>query len=141
MRPRQRMITSMSNSKGFTFIELMVTVSLLSIGTMMIYPSNLSSLATYGRYTHRLDLQNWAEEKIWEAKQGILEAETPETNETTGVFSAADKAYNWQLNVKLMWKSDDSKVAFYQIVLTVSWQEGGQRTFLSRAASVQKVKL
>ena len=128
------------SKKGFALIEIMVTVSLLSLGATMIYQSNLMSLRTYGRSENRLSLQGLAEEKIWEVQQRILESDAPEVGSSSGVFSQGSRAYPWQLNTELMWQSEDLKSSFYQIECTVSWQEGRESRSLFRAGHVQKRK-
>ena len=128
-------------NKGLSLIEVMITVSLLSFGTVMIYQANLLSLGVYGQYTHRLSLQSLAEDKIWEAKRDVLESENPEIGETSGSFEHLGKNYNWKREVNLTWRSDDSKISFYGIQLTISWEEGGNETFLYRSAYLQKIKL
>ena len=127
-------------SKGFALLEVMVTVSLLSLGATMIYQSSLTSLRTYGRAEDRLSLQGWIEEKIWQAKQDILEADSPEEGVTSGVFSEGKKGYPWQLKTEQVWQSEDLKSTFYRIECTVSWKEGREQKSLLRVGHVQKKK-
>lgn len=127
-------------NKGLTLIEVMLTVSLLSLGTVMIYQANILSLGVYGRYSHRLGLQTWAEEKIWEAKQSILESENPEAGESSGNIQHLGGNYDWKSETELTWESEDKKISFYAIQLTISWEEEGKPTFLSRSAHLQKIK-
>lgn len=130
-------------NKGFTLVELMVVVSIVSLATAMIYQSNLIALHTYGQYLHRLSLQDFAEEKIWEAKEKILASEkAPEPGETSGVFSDDNKNYEWQLKVESMLELNNpklpDKLSFFMIRLTLRWQEGGRPMTVSRLAYVQK---
>lgn len=127
-------------NKGLTLIEVMLTVSLLSLGTVMIYQANILSLAVYGRYSHRLSLQNWAEEKIWEAKQLILESDNPETGASQGSFQHLGKNFDWKSETRLTLESEDKKVSFYGILLAISWEEEGKPAFLYRSAHLQKMK-
>ncbi len=128
-------------NKGLTLIEVMLTVSILSLGTVMIYQANLLSLGVYGRYVHRLSLQNWAEEKIWEAKEDIFNSDLPNTGEVSGSFNLLGKSYDWKREVSLTWESKDSKFSFYKILLTVSWDEEGKPTSLYRSGGLHKIKL
>jgi len=127
-------------NKGFALIEVMVTVSLLSLGATMIYQSNLMSLKTYGRSENLLSLQGWAEEKIWEDEEEILQEENPEARQAVGLLPRGNKFFHWQLKRNLLWQSEDSKLSFYQIECTVSWREGREERNLFRVRHVKKKK-
>ena len=127
-------------NKGLTLIEVMLTVSLLSLATVMIYQANILSLGVYGRYSHRLGLQSWAEEKIWESKQSILESENPEAGESSGSFQHLGRDYDWKSETNLIWESEDKKIYFYDVRLTISWEEDGKPAFLYRSAHLQKIR-
>ena len=121
--------------QGFTFIELMVAVSILSLAMVMLAQSNLLSLDVHARYTNRVNIQNWAEEKIWETQQGIFETDPPKTGESSGQTNIKNKDYNWKLNVT----GDDSGEIFF-INLDLNWKEGHGETLTSRSAYVFKKK-
>jgi len=125
----------MFNEKGFTLIEVMLAVAILSLGTVFISQSNMMSLEVYSRYTRRLAVQAWAGEKVWETKQAILESPLPETGVTTGTFSEQNQNYHWQLEVGAAYLDE-----IYSIRLDVSWRQARGDAKLSRFAFVQKQK-
>lgn len=106
----------------------------------MIYQSNLMSLRTYGRAEDRLSLQGWAEEKIWEEEEEILQEESPGMREAVGLLPRGNKFFHWRLKRELVWQSEDLKFSFYRIECTVSWQERREERSLYRVGHVQKKK-
>ena len=120
--------------RGFTLIEIMITVSILALGTVMITQSNMMSLDVYGRYDNRLKIQNFAGEKIWEAKEKILESEFPEAEETAGDVSIRHRDYQWRLAVTAAEIKN-----LYQIRLDISWPEGRREGHLTRLTRIFKL--
>ena len=122
--------------KGFTFIEVIVAVSILSLGSVMVQQSNLSSLGVYGRYTHRLSIQNWAEEKVWEAKEAIYNSDAPEVSKSSGEIVRSGKRFQWNMNI-----GDTDIKDLYTIQLDITWQEGREKGRLTRGGFVQKPEM
>lgn len=122
--------------RGFTFVEIMVAVSILSLGAVMAHQSNLSSLDVYGRYSRRLSIQTWAHEKIWAAKEAIYGSDAPEFGKTSGEVVRREKQFDWDLNIE-----DTDIKDIYVMQLNVTWKEGRDRARLTRSGFVQKPEL
>jgi len=120
---------------GFTLIEIMLVVAILSLATVFISPSNMMALEAYSKYSRSLVAQTWAGEKMWEAKEMIFESSMPEVGESAGTFSRENKIYRWQLTVDT---ADVDLDNLYSIQLTISWKVGPRTDQLSRFAFVQK---
>lgn len=116
-------------------VEVMMAVVILSLSVLMIYQSNLLSMNVYSEYANRLGIQSWAEQKIWEAKEKILQTEVPETGQSAGELNYQNRDYRWQLEVQ-SGESED----FYTIQLDIKWAEGRKTASLSRVSFAQKVK-
>lgn len=114
-------------------MEVLLAVIILSLAVATIYRSNLSSMNVFSEYKDKLSIQNWAENKIWEAKEKILEADAPETGESAGEYNPDGKSYQWRLEIKRE-DSEDS----YTIHLDIQWREGRRAATLSRVSYVQK---
>ena len=112
---------------GFTFVEVLIAVSILSLGSIFIFQSNMMSLDVYGRYAHRLYAQTWADEKIWEAKAKILESDSPDAGQSSGTFAKKGRSYRWELDIEEL----DAE-GFYSIALNVTWRNGSRAYGISR---------
>ncbi len=120
---------------GFTLIEILITVSIVSLATVFIVQSNLTNLSAFGRYENRLDIQQWSLEKIADTKRAILESETPESGISSGTVSGKTRPYNWKLEVT----EETTKFGnVYFIDLSVSWLQGSQEVLLERHSGVLK---
>ena len=97
------------------------------------------SMDVYGRYVNRLSIQDWADEKIWSAKQTLFESESPNVGQTSGQVIQNNKTYTWQLTVQAT--SQTSKAfELYVVQLTVHWPEGKGSGSLFRSSYVVKPK-
>ncbi len=122
---------------GFTLIEILITVSIISLATVFIVQSNLINLAAFGRYENRLDVQQWSLEKIAETKKTILESEAPETGSSSGSLSGKSRPYEWKLEVN---KEQTKFGNVYFVNLRVSWLEGSREAILERHSGILKIQ-
>ena len=120
---------------AFTLIEVMVTVAILSLATVMISQSNLMNMKVYGRFANRMAIQNWAEEKIWEAEEEILASEAPEAGDSSGTYESENKTYQWHLSI-----SEEVSQSLYSIFLTITWNDAGQEISIERFSYAHRSK-
>ena len=84
----------------------------------------------YGFYTNYLDTEEWFSDKIWSFQKELNEFGTLDTQEHAGQFRRGPKIFDWSLKIQAL----DKNEALYQIVLTLSWNEGNRTVSTSRAA-------
>lgn len=125
------------NQKGLTLIEILLTVTIISLATVYIVQTNLLNLSVLGRYANRLTVQQWALEKIAETKDLILTSESPDTGLSSGTFESESRSYKWKLEVEEEFTKQGS---IYFMDLDVNWSEPGQAGFLERHAAISKVQ-
>lgn len=99
----------------------MVTVSVLSLGLVLINGSLLRIADLLSRYNNSLAGYRWMNEKIWESKEALFYSEEPSSSTSgTGVMSLNRKDAYWVLR--------DEDVAgakgTHLLDLSLGWQQG-----------------
>lgn len=116
--------------RGFTLVEIMVTVVILSLGILAIYESFFISLDAFNYYVNSLNAQAWINEKIWEFQNQMVAIEFLELGDKRGSFIANDKDFHWSVYVNPI----DEEYDAYRLDVSLFWQEGKRERFLYRAA-------
>jgi prepilin-type N-terminal cleavage/methylation domain-containing protein len=124
-------------SRGFSLIEVLITVSLLALATVFITQANLLSGAVYGRYANRLEVQNWAAQKMWGIKESILAEDFPDVSPTQGTVEGKTRSYQWKATID---QQKEKLTELYLARLEVLWREGGQENRLDRYGAIMKVR-
>ncbi len=126
-----------NGSRGFSLIEVLITVSLLALATVFITQANLLSGSVYGRYANRLEVQNWAAQKIWDIRESILAEDFPDVSPTQGTVEGKTRSYRWNAAIE---EQKEKLTELYLIRLEVLWREGGQENRLDRYGAMMKVR-
>ena len=115
---------------GFTLVEIMVTVVILSLGILAIYESFFVSLDAFNYYVNSLNAQAWISERIWDFQNQLIVIEFLELGDKRGSFIANDKDFHWSVYVNPV----DEEYDVYKLDVSLFWQEGKRERFLYRAA-------
>ena len=126
---RQKILSS-KRSKGFTLVEVIVTVAILAFGIVTIYEAFFISMDTFGFYTNYLDTQDWINEKISQAQVQLTKAQILEPGETSGRIVRDHKTFDWSMVISPVNESQ----GLYEIDVTLSWKQGSKRVTTSRSA-------
>ena len=116
--------------KGFTLVEIMVSVAILSLGIFVIHEAFMTSLNSYNYCYNYLSVASLADEKIWEAKEVIRSFGTLSGLTKSGKLVLNNKVFDWGLTSGLM----DSKRQLYRLKILLTWKEGRRNIHLSRTA-------
>lgn len=119
-----------THKAGFSFFEVMITVAILSFGLIMICQAFLTSLNTFSYYLTHLQVQSWANEKIWEVSDSLVHENFLDGKETSGNFVIGSKDITWEMEIKPI----DEKEKFFQLGLVLFWQEGKRKVKVRRDA-------
>ena len=117
------------NRSAFTLVEVMVTVTVLALGTVLIYESFFKSLDAFSYYSRYLTVASMMDEKMWRAVDSINRFGDLSDMDSSGSFISNNKSYNWSLSDD----SIDEQAGLYRIDLALHWQEGKRGIWLSRA--------
>lgn len=126
-----------SSSKGFTLMEIMVTVAILSFGIVAIYEAFFISIDTYGYYTRYLNTQDWINEKISEMELVLMESQALEPGQTAGQMTRDYKTFDWTMQVALI----EEDQGLYAVAVRLFWQEGSRTVDISRTAYLMPPQL
>ena len=113
-------MTLKTGSKGFTLIEVMVTVSILSLSVLMIQQGLLRLANILDRQNNLLIAQEWVNEKRWDVEQALCFADEGGSSETQGVFEISGREFQWQIDSKAIPSGDKT----FEISYGLNWHEG-----------------
>lgn len=117
-------------NKGFTLIEVMVAVAVLSLGIVLIFESFFISLDAFNYYFDYLNVASWVNEKVWQAQDNISRFAGLADMKTSGSFVIRNKKFTWNLSYGLT----DGREKLYRIDLALAGQQGKRPIRLSRTA-------
>lgn len=117
-------------NKGFTLVEVMMTVAILAFGIVSIYEALFVSMDTHGYYVHYMSTQDWMSEKIWEAQSDLINSGVLNEGETSGQIVRDHKKFDWLMTVSAL----DSTQGLYRVQVILSWQEGSRKVNATREA-------
>jgi type II secretion system protein I len=112
---------------GFTLIEVMVTVSVLSFGLVMLFHSFFISMDSVQYASDRLNAQIWLEEKLWEESDMLKRTKMAAQTEESGLFKLQGRDFSWKKSVQLL------DAGLYALTVELSWKEAGRERMLSYA--------
>lgn len=118
--------------QGFTLIEVMVTVVVLSLGIVLIYEALFTSVNAFSYCSNYFKTASWTEEKIWQAQDNLSRLGPLAKVDTAGAFISRNRKFNWHLSYKVI--DDKSTLYLYKIDFSLLWAEGKRKTKLIRTA-------
>jgi prepilin-type N-terminal cleavage/methylation domain-containing protein len=128
----QRKISVIS-VKAFTLLEVMLTVAVLSIGTIFVYQAFFNSLDAFNYCLNYLNVTSWMDEKIWQAQDSLAHFANLGRMLTDGKFVIGNKHFKWDLSYSQI--DEVKKICkLYKVDLAVSWQEGKRQIKLVKNA-------
>jgi prepilin-type N-terminal cleavage/methylation domain-containing protein len=122
-------ISRIGNKKGFTLIEVMVAVAVLSFGLVMVYQAFFIVLDAFNYSADYLEIAPWMDEKIWQSQDSIMRGEGLENNPGQGEFMTRNKKFSWLLSSRAL----DPSSNLSEVNLEVTWKEGRRNVKVSRS--------
>lgn len=118
-----------TGNKGFTLIEIMISVAILAFGVILVYEALLKSLNAFGYYSDYFAVSSWMDEKIWQV-QDALKNNGAFSEEAQGVYASNKREFYWNLSFLTL----DTSAGLYRIDLRVGGQPGSRRPVFTRSA-------
>jgi prepilin-type N-terminal cleavage/methylation domain-containing protein len=123
------MISRTGSNRGFSLIEVMVAVSVLALGSVLIYQSFFMTLNAFNYCRDYLAVTPWIDEKIWQVQDSLMRLGDAVQLDPEGGFAYRNKDFKWNLSYRLI----DSSQHLYKIDLALYWQEGQRKAQLIRS--------
>jgi len=123
------------SSVGFTFVEVMITIAILSTGLLFINNSILRFI-TGSQYLYRRSYaQDFLNNKIWELENEFRQSDDIGSLQREGSITSGGREYNW----KVSFTPADSNNQLYQAILEARWFETvGREASLEYLAYIHK---
>lgn len=122
------------SSSGFSLVELVVAVVILSLGILIVYEGFLISLRGFYQCKYYLGTQAWIDEKLWDIGDNLGRYNTFLAEDNAGTFKIGNKKFNWSLSYSLLEQTKEASL--YEVRLGVFWEEGKNRVNVKRATYV-----
>jgi prepilin-type N-terminal cleavage/methylation domain-containing protein len=110
------------NRRGFTLVEVLVTLMLLAITLPAIMGGISLSTKIGGQTVHRTEAAGLAQSKMAE----IISTEEWSSGNLSGDFGADWPNYHWEAQVQ-SWPQDTTSAGIQQIDLNVYWSDAGRQ--------------
>jgi prepilin-type N-terminal cleavage/methylation domain-containing protein len=128
------------NKKGLTFVEVMVTLVILSVGIVGIFKSYLISLDRITFLTSRIYAGNIIDNRLSKIERMLRIYQTlPLTFNDTIKVNVGHKNILYYPEVKI--KSVKEFTDVFQIDFSLKWTEAGKERFLSRSMFISDTGL
>ena len=118
-----------AQSAGFTLIEVMVTVVILSLGTLVIHEGLLRSADVLVHTNSQLVAEEWFSDKTWDVEESLFFSEEDSEQAASGTFTEVNRNFDWSVATTPV--SGGNKL--YLINLNLLWHEGNKEVHLNRA--------
>jgi len=128
------MTSLIGEKRGFTLIEIMVTLAVLSLGIVAVYQSLFVLLDVLAYSSDRLKAQYLVGNKICEREYNIEGAsETQKSTLGRGLF-ARQKGLKWQIDYLAV----DDREDLGELTVSLSWRDRGRLTSLTRTTYLEE---
>ena len=129
-----------NNRHGFSFIEVMVTIAILATGIVVIYRSFLISLDIMNHLTCRAYASTLLDNKLnrWQRLFEVTK-EIPFNDKREGdtvKIQKKDVHFDYDIRTTAVGKLQN----IYEVVMTISWREGGRPKQMTRQAYMANYK-
>ena len=120
----------MKPKAALTLIEVLISVSLLSIGIVAVYKPLLNSLSVLSYVEVHSEAGRLASNFLWILEEKVRETGSFSIPSETGSFTGQTRTYQYRLISRDVGSTHD----LHEITLLVSWDSGGLTRQMSRMA-------
>jgi prepilin-type N-terminal cleavage/methylation domain-containing protein len=114
------MISATGKSKGFTLIEIMISISILSVGLIFILQGLTQCISILSISRDNLEASLLAEEKMAEVEIAVKQDTATFSKDTSGEARSGNIELKWQIRLT----PDSEYEDLNEVLDTVYWKEG-----------------
>lgn len=114
------MISATGRNKGFTLIEIMVSIAILSVGLILILQGLTHCLSILRISQDNLETSLLAEDKMAELELAIKQDPGSFLKYTSGTSQSGNIEFKWRIRLT----PDSEYEDLHKALTTVNWQEG-----------------
>jgi prepilin-type N-terminal cleavage/methylation domain-containing protein len=107
---------------GFTLVEIMLSVVILSFGTVLLQQAFFNLLDTHNLCRNYVEADLFFQEKLWETQHKLDTQKELPLGLQEGEFAGRRKSFKWRLEVSKI----EELEALYKVNLALFWQEGSR---------------
>ncbi len=127
------MMISLTGNKGFTLVEVIIAVSILSLGVVFIFHILLHSLDILEYCSQLLWGSIWAQEKMWQ-EESLLKVKRYPKSLDSGSFTIDRTSYLWRFWSYL----GSGSASLYKLNLTLYTTKGKRLGLFSKYAYLKE---
>ena len=120
------------SGKGFTFIEVLVAISLLSVGIVAIFRIFFGSVSTMEHIKNRFDAHFFIEEKKWQLDDAIRRKIISQAYTDRDITETIP-----QFTVISRIQKNTEPIDFYIAEITATWKENNKDMMVQRRIYLQ----
>ena len=117
-----------SDCRGFTLLEVLLCVAILSMALVMLYRPLIGSLQAFRTADSRAEARELMEQKIWELREKNREAGSVLAPVSTGELVGRRGSYQSRTEVHRL----DSAPGLQEILFSLTWFEAGRPQKIQR---------
>ena len=117
------MILATGKNSGFTLVEIMISIAILSMGLILILQGFTNSLNILRIAEHNLETSLLAEEKMVEMEINVKQDKPIPDKYLSGESQSDNIGFQWQIAIA----ADKEYEDLNKVLTTVSWQEGRRK--------------
>jgi len=117
------MTSGTGRNKGFTLIEILISIAILSLGLILVLQGLTQCLNILRISQNNLETSLLAEEKMAEMEIAVKQDKEMFSKDTSGQSQSGNIEFNWHVRLSPDTQYED----LYEVLTTVNWTEGRRK--------------
>jgi len=106
---------------GFSLLEVLVASVILTLGAVFLFPAFFLASDALVIAQDRLQIQSWADNKLWEDAQLLEQIGPHVVSSDVGEVALGKRIYSWERDVQ------ELDPGLFAVTLTLRWRAAGKQ--------------